>query len=187
MPATLHEPVRRDRRARPPRPAWKQRLAQAERGLTAGFRSDSVFFVHLFVGSLAVAAAGLIGFAATEWAVLALALTVTTGSELFRQALIGLRPLVARLDADAAAPGLPSRRRRRRDDDLRVRRGVAGPVRLAAARPVRLKRSVRLKCRRSIRAATAGVARLQHFAARGTTAANVECTESPSEIPELPA
>ena len=37
------------------RPAWRQRLVQAERGLVKGVRSDSAFFVHFFGGSIALA------------------------------------------------------------------------------------------------------------------------------------
>ena len=96
-------PARPHRRPRSRRPAWKQWLVRVERGVAAGFRSDSVFFVHLFVGCLAVAAGGLIGLSATEWAVLVLALTVTTASELCHQVLKGLRPVIERNAPEPAA------------------------------------------------------------------------------------
>ncbi len=106
MPALHDSPSstrRPSRLPRPPRPAWKQWLVRVERGVTAGFRSDSVFFVHLFVGCLAVAAGGLIGLAATQWAVLALALTAVTASELCHQAIEGLRPALERTAPEAVA------------------------------------------------------------------------------------
>jgi diacylglycerol kinase len=70
-------------------------LVEAERGLTAGFRSDSVFFVHLFGGCLVVAAAVLFGLTVTQWAVLILALSVTIAAELFHQVLKQLGDLLA--------------------------------------------------------------------------------------------
>lgn len=84
------------------RAAWRQWLVEAERGLTAGFRSDSVFFVHLFLGSLAVAAALMFGLTATQWAVLVLALSVTTAAELFHQILKQLGDLLAETAAGQA-------------------------------------------------------------------------------------
>ncbi|HEX6985151.1 MAG TPA: diacylglycerol kinase family protein [Planctomycetaceae bacterium] len=92
-------------RLRPPRrrAAWRQWLVEAERGITAGFRSDSVFFVHLFGGSLAVAASLMLGLTATQWAVVILALAVTIAAELFHQVLKQLGDLVAPTDPKPAA------------------------------------------------------------------------------------
>ena len=95
-------PARRTRPARVRAP-WRQWLVEAERGLTAGFRSDSVFFVHLFIGSLAVAAALMFGLTATQWAVLVLALSVTTAAELFHQVLKQLGDLLDEAAAGQAA------------------------------------------------------------------------------------
>jgi len=90
------------RRARR-RAAWRQWLVEAERGITAGFRSDSIFFVHLFLGSLAVAASVLLGLSATQWAIVILALAVTIASELFHQVLKQLGDLVAPTEPAPAA------------------------------------------------------------------------------------
>ena len=95
-------PARRTRPRRT-RAAWRQWLIEAERGLTAGFRSDSVFFVHLFLGCLAVAAALMFGLSATQWAVLVLALSVTTAAELFHQVLKQLGDLLPETAAGQAA------------------------------------------------------------------------------------
>ncbi|MBA3316000.1 MAG: diacylglycerol kinase [Planctomycetota bacterium] len=77
------------------RAAWRQWLVEAERGITAGFRSDSVFFVHLFAGSLALAAAAMLGLSATQWSILLLALAVTIAAELFHQVLKQLGEVIA--------------------------------------------------------------------------------------------
>lgn len=69
------------------RAPWRQWLVEAERGLTFGFRSDSIFFVHLFTGSLAIAAAALLGLTAAGWAILVLALGMAVSAELFHQLL----------------------------------------------------------------------------------------------------
>lgn len=76
------------------RSAWRQWLIEAERGITAGFRSDSIFFVHLFIGSLTVAAAAMLGLSRVEWAILVLALCSTIAAELFHQVLKQLGDLV---------------------------------------------------------------------------------------------
>lgn len=96
LPATRTRPHRS-------RAAWRQWLVEVERGLTAGFRSDSVFFLHLFCGSLALAAALMFGLTATQWAVLVLALSVTTAAELFHQVLKQLGDLLAEAAAEQAA------------------------------------------------------------------------------------
>ena len=93
-------PRLRSRRRAP----WRQWLVEIERGITAGFRSDSVFFVHLFVAALAVAAAVLLGLTATEWAVLLLGFGVTIAAELFNQILKRLETVVAAADAKSVIP-----------------------------------------------------------------------------------
>src|SRR5690606_15558380 len=85
------------------RAAWRQWLVEAERGITAGFRSDSVFFVHLFAGSLAVAASIMLGLTATHWSIVILALSMTIASELFHQVLKQLGDLVAMPEPRPAA------------------------------------------------------------------------------------
>ena len=92
---------------RPRRAAWRQWLVEAERGITAAFRSDSIFFVHLFVSSLVVAAAFLLGLSATQWAILTLALTITIAAELFHQVL---KALMTALEPIAPGPVFKARR-----------------------------------------------------------------------------
>jgi diacylglycerol kinase (ATP) len=69
------------------RPAWRQRLVQAERGIASGVRGDSTFFVHGFTCSIVLAAAVVIGLSLTQWAILILALTLVLAAEMFNQVL----------------------------------------------------------------------------------------------------
>ena len=105
MSVALPDAPTRPRRRRLPRrrAAWRQWLVEAERGLTAGFRSDSVFFVHLFSGSLALAAAAMLGLSAVQWALLILAVTMTIAAELFHQVLKRLGDLLAEAGPETAA------------------------------------------------------------------------------------
>lgn len=72
------------------RPAWRQRLVTAERGLVGGVRSDSVFFVHFFGISLVIAAALVLGVGSMQWIAIAACLTLVLTAEMFNQALKSL-------------------------------------------------------------------------------------------------
>jgi diacylglycerol kinase len=72
------------------RPAWRQRLVTAERGLVGGVRSDSVFFVHFFGISLVLAAALVLGVGSMQWIAIAACLTLVLTAEMFNQALKSL-------------------------------------------------------------------------------------------------
>lgn len=95
-PEIRPRPIRR-------RAPWRQWLIEAERGITAAFRSDSIFFVHLFAGSLSLAAAAMLGLTATQWAVLIVALSMTLAAELFHQVLKQLGTLIAPSEPRPAA------------------------------------------------------------------------------------
>lgn len=69
------------------RAAWRQRLVEAERGITQGFRGDSTLFGHLFVASVIVAAALVLSIPLVQWAVLILALSLVLAAEMFQHAL----------------------------------------------------------------------------------------------------
>ncbi len=69
------------------RPAWRQRLVQAERGLVRGVRSDSVFFVHFFGISIVLAAAFVFQIGWMQWIAIAGCLTLVLTAEMFNQAL----------------------------------------------------------------------------------------------------
>lgn len=72
---------------KPRRPAWRQRLILAERGLTSGLRADSIFYVHFFGISIVVVAGVVFGIVLWQWVAITLALTVVLSAEMFQQAL----------------------------------------------------------------------------------------------------
>ena len=82
----IHDPQDGPRR----RPAWRQRLVQAERGLVRGIRSDSVFFVHFFGICMVLAAAVVFGVGWMQWIAIAGCLTLVLTAEMFNQALKAL-------------------------------------------------------------------------------------------------
>lgn len=94
--AELDSPGTRARR----RPAWRQRLVQAERGLVRGVRSDSAFFVHFFGIAIVIAAALVLGIGWMQWIAIAGCLTLVLTAEMFNQALKAL----AQALEDPAAP-----------------------------------------------------------------------------------
>ena len=69
------------------RSPWRQRLVEAERGITQGFRGDSTFFVHFFAVSMILAGALVLGLSLIHWTMLVLALTLVLSAEMFHQAL----------------------------------------------------------------------------------------------------
>lgn len=78
------------RHKRPRRPAWRQRLVLAERGLVRGVRSDSAFFVHFFGISIVIAAAVVLRIGWMQWVAIAGCLTLVLTAEMFNQALRSL-------------------------------------------------------------------------------------------------
>ena len=69
------------------RPAWRERLVQAERGLVRGIRSDSAFFVHFFGIVIVIAAALVLRIGWMQWVAIAGCLTLVLTAEMFNQAL----------------------------------------------------------------------------------------------------
>lgn len=69
------------------RAPWRQKLVDAERGLTHSFRADSALYLHIFFDSLLLATGLVLGLSAVHWAVVGLGLTVMLSAELFHQAL----------------------------------------------------------------------------------------------------
>jgi len=76
------------------RPEWRQRLVDAERGITFGIRLDSTFFIHFFSGSAVIAAAMLLGLSATHWAIILLAMTTVLSAQMFNQVLKSIWNLI---------------------------------------------------------------------------------------------
>lgn len=79
---------------RPRRPAWRQRLVEAERGFSHSLRADSALYLHLFVDSLLLATCFVLGLSATHWIVVTLAISVMLSAEMFSQ---GLQLIAAQL------------------------------------------------------------------------------------------
>lgn len=69
------------------RSAWRQRLVEAERGMSQGVRRDSTFFVHFFGGSFVIAAGWVLGIGLAGWTVIILAVTLVLSAEMFNQVL----------------------------------------------------------------------------------------------------
>ncbi len=84
------------------RPAWRQRLIQAERGLVRGIRSDSAFFVHFFGISIVIAAALVLGIGWMQWVAIAGCLALVLTAEMFNQAL---KALAQACGQDSSADG----------------------------------------------------------------------------------
>jgi undecaprenol kinase len=72
------------------RPAWRQRLVDAERGVMTGIRNDSAFFVYFFLSSATIAACVVLGISLIQWTVVILALTLVLSAEMFNQVLKAL-------------------------------------------------------------------------------------------------
>ena len=89
------------------RPAWRQRLVEAERGFAQGFRTDSTLFVHFFAGSIVVAAGLILGLTMLQWALIVLSSSVVIAAEMFHKALLGF---MSAMDESVARAAAPSRR-----------------------------------------------------------------------------
>lgn len=81
------------------RPAWRQQLVEAERGMALGLRGGSALFVHFFAGSVIAAAGLVLGLDLLEWAIVSLACSGVVALELFHAML---RTLAFRMGPDAA-------------------------------------------------------------------------------------
>ncbi|MFQ5731588.1 MAG: diacylglycerol kinase [Planctomycetaceae bacterium] len=60
---------------------------EVERGVAAGVRSDSTFFVHFFIASVIVAASLVLGLSVLQWTIVVLTLTMVLTAEMFQQVL----------------------------------------------------------------------------------------------------
>lgn len=69
------------------RPAWRQRLIDAERGFSLSFRADSTLFVHAFLVCIIVAAGSVLQISLIEWTMIILALSLVVAAEMFNLVL----------------------------------------------------------------------------------------------------
>ncbi|HET6326174.1 MAG TPA: diacylglycerol kinase [Planctomycetaceae bacterium] len=88
------------------RPAWRQRLVDAERGVMQGIRSDSAFFVYFFLSSATIAACVVLGISLIQWTIVILALTLVLSAEMFNQVLKALLTEFGQPRDDAARAAL---------------------------------------------------------------------------------
>lgn len=72
------------------RAPWRQRLVQAERGLSCGLRGDGTLFVYLFVDCLVIAVGAILRLSGWEWIIVGLVITLVLTAELICQALHAL-------------------------------------------------------------------------------------------------
>lgn len=80
FPTLADDPERR-------RSPFRNRLIEAERGISQGLRDDSVFFVHFFLLSLVIASGLALGIGPHQWGIITLAVTVVLAAEMFNKAL----------------------------------------------------------------------------------------------------
>ncbi len=73
--------------SRLPRPLWRQRLIQAERGLAGGLRRDSTFFAQFFGWSIVLPTGFVLGISTPSWILVLLCLTMVLTAELLIQSL----------------------------------------------------------------------------------------------------
>ena len=85
MPDLLNVPglFKAERRRAP----WRQRLVDAERGLTQGIRGDGTLFFYLFVDSAVLAVGGVLNLSFLQWLIVGLTVTFVLALELMQQAL----------------------------------------------------------------------------------------------------
>jgi len=69
---------------------WTRKFADAFRGLSRAFRSQSSFLVHVIVAAAVVGLAGVLRVSAAEWCLLAGAIATVLAAEVFNSALESL-------------------------------------------------------------------------------------------------
>lgn len=67
--------------------SWAAKFRNAFRGLKAGVRGQSSFFVHFFVTAAVIAAGVVLGVDRYEWCILLLCITIVLVAEMFNSSL----------------------------------------------------------------------------------------------------
>ncbi len=86
------------------RSPWRRRLVEAERGLTEGFRADSIVFGHLFIATIVIMAAFVLGISHLEWGLLILSFAVVLSAEFFHLAIRSMIRTFEPLCGDSLQP-----------------------------------------------------------------------------------
>jgi diacylglycerol kinase len=76
--------------------AWKQKFADAFRGLREGARGNSSLAVHFLAAAAVIAAAAALKMGPVEWCILLLCITGVIAAELFNSALEALARAVTK-------------------------------------------------------------------------------------------
>jgi diacylglycerol kinase len=71
----------------PPVRTWNEKFRDSFRGLKAGIRSQSSFFVHFFFATVVLVAAAVLKIHREEWCILLLCITIVLTAEMFNSAL----------------------------------------------------------------------------------------------------
>ena len=75
---------------------WKQKFADAFRGLRDGVRGESSFAVHFVVAAVVMLAAAVLRMDAVQWGVLLLCIAGVLAAEMFNSALESLARAITR-------------------------------------------------------------------------------------------
>ncbi len=67
--------------------SWPRKFRDAFRGLKAGVRGQSSFFVHFFTAAAVIVAGVVLGVDLVEWCILLLCITIVLTAEMFNSAL----------------------------------------------------------------------------------------------------
>lgn len=73
-----------------PRRSWSHKFRDAFRGLRRAFRTQTSFFVHVWVAVAVVVAAALLRVSLVEWGLLATAIGIVLVAEIFNTAIESL-------------------------------------------------------------------------------------------------
>jgi diacylglycerol kinase len=71
----------------PPVRSWRDKFGDSFRGLKAGIRKQSSFFVHFFVAAVVLMAAAVLKIHRDQWYILLLCITIVLTAEMFNSAL----------------------------------------------------------------------------------------------------
>ncbi len=92
LPATTEHTARRA--------PWRQRLVEAERGLSCGLRGDCTLYAYLFVDCLTIAMGVILKLSSWQWIIVGLVVTLVLTAELMCQALRSLIMELKRTNPD---------------------------------------------------------------------------------------
>lgn len=86
------------------RSEWRQRLVDAERGISHGLKHESTLYVYLFGLTVLTAAGFVLGLTLSQWAILIVCMSLTLAAELFNMALRTLVNLIEKQPSHSHEP-----------------------------------------------------------------------------------